>query len=460
MAPAEKYAKCLIFPYDNYTFIPDSNLARSSLFRTKRTFTVNVPVDPAAGDAAGHFAFFVQPKLGDAGDPKQFQVGVLNLNTGYPKNLWDPANYVLRPNPVTTLPLDTNSSILTQPRPSCAAVNVPIPQTTGPPLVGWVDYQPVAGKQFSFNSNLDIYSGSGTWQNDSIMKIASGSYLLVVSTETVGAATVAAPLTVTISATGPNDFPGSSTLLNSEGLGVTKQTQIYSIAVTPNDSIRFSRATALPADVPTKIVIFVTPLFSPNYNLTEDYGMIERIRPVGLSVLTSCVMSQVKASGTIASTLTQPGQADKIFGSGASYWANVDGICSMDEYFRGPLAKGSYTWWKPAGPLDRDFYTVEEHNAREYPMILVAGNLGDIDGVGVSEAPIQVTVEFVYEVCQNTQLFEERHFTGSQVLVDAAMQGVGRLSSMTENPEHSSLLGDIANIMEQGSKFLPLLAFL
>ncbi len=457
---AERYAKCLIFPYDNATYLPDDSTLKSTVFKTKRVFQVQVPVDStAAGEAVGSFAFFVQPKIGSLAFPEGYQIGVLKMDNGVPHDIRRAGAYHEHGTANTTLALDTNASTLTQPRPSCVAIQT-LTAAAGRPLVGAADWRPYNNQPFTFNSRYSILETSTIADASELDLGVSGSFTIQVFCTTATAppadANEPTPFFVRTRVAGQagmsTDF---ITILTQGGSGLVNQSVSYSVSLNAGDTIVFQRKPGVTTSI-SSLRVLVTPLFSPSYNLTENYGIVEKIRPVGMSVLTTCILPSITASGTISTVLSVAGAEDKVFGN-AKNWCNTEALSVWPECYTGPLAKGSYGWWKPASVEDRVFRSIDDANKYEYPMILVAGALGagSIPDTGSVVHPVQVTVEFVYEVSHETQLFDTRKYTGSPIIVSKAIQAIGRLKSVTENPKHSSLLKDLSSVMHETGKFLP-----
>lgn len=450
---AAQYAKCLLFPYNNACRIPTAHSNKSSLIRSKRTFHVEVG-GTEAGAFAGRFAFFVQPKLGDAGNPVSYQIGYVNMLDGGVTTLNDAAAYITGPNDDKSLTIDPNSPWVTQPPPSALGLSVTGVTATQLPLSGATPWIPNAALgPITFNQSYQLYDGVGTWATQSILRIKPGSYLLSVATSTSAVATVDAPMSVVISAgNGTDKNVGVLTLLSSTGLNHTTQVQLYSLLVTESDAIRFG---VVAANTITSARIILTPLCSPNYNWSANYGMTEMVRPVACSVLATCVLPSWKNGGLIASSLLPPGSQDKIMGS--TDWLDLEKFTSANEYHRGELKHGSYVWWKPSGYSDTAFKTIEDSNAYQFPMMAFCGYTAEKEQ---RMTVLEVTVESVFEILQNTQLLDSKNEVGSTDTYERSLRGVARLNSATENPKHSTLLQDIGNIMSEGAKFLPLLSMI
>jgi len=456
---AERYAKCLVFPYDNACGLPDNALSQSHVFRTRKTFTVSVPNTEASGAGRGRFAFFVQPKLGDPADPQKFKIGRVNFSNGIPINLQNPSVYDSLSAQATSLAVDPNAPVLTQPSPFAIAIrNTSVPAYPAPPFQGGGDWNPSANLPFTYNSTYSLADGIDTWSSYSILRPGfSGSCMIVVYTKTNNTAASSRPVELSLAKVNSTDTTlGVLVPIFSEGTGEKVQAASYALALTPGDALRFKTVNS--TDSLSSIWVTVTPLWTPNYALDMNYGMIEKIRPVGLSVLTTSIASSLTNGGTISATLTPGAALDKVFTT-PGVWLRSEDMSYWNTYYTGDLKQGSYVWWKPADDLDRQFRSVEEMNAYQYPVILVSGQVSS-DALASGSAtltPIQVTVEFVYEISQNTQLFPDTRQVGSSAAVTLASKAVHKLTNLTENPKHSTLLSDVAKVIDSGAKFLPFL---
>jgi hypothetical protein len=129
-----------------------------------------------------------------------------------------------------------------------------------------------------------------------------------------------------------------------------------------------------------------------------------------------------------------------------------------------PMENGAYTYYAPATVLDSQFYRPTEHNSREYPYLLINGQM-NVDAFGdQAGAPYSVgkaVVEFVYEFVHTTQLYETAKPIGGTMAQDFAIGKISRLAVATENPAHGALVPSVGSLVGHAIDFAaPLFGFL
>lgn len=457
---ATNYAKCLLSPYEHACRIPTVFDNKSSLLKTKRTFSIRLKKDAAE---ARKFAFFVQPKLGRPDNPSSFQVGMVDFSNSAAPPLDTADSYVKFDSSGQSLTMDPNTPWITQPKPS--AFGIATTPTTGGLLrdpKDWGISNGATGELDTFTYGARWHVRPGSTQDTDALVIPPGSYFMVVR-GTVGTPVEHARACQIQVVGGANDDDvGKIRELSNNGFptgGTVKPTAYYSLEITERDSIRFSTNPGVAAPNLSELLIIILPLNSPRIAFNANYGIAEMVRPVGMSVLTTCVLPQLVAGGTIYSTRLAGGSMDKVL-SGS--WLEDNGFGSFNDYFRGNLAEGNYTWWAPSCLDDTQFYDVQSGNAREYPMILVKGTVPTgitYDATsGWSDVICLVTVEFVYEILQNTQLLDVKRLIGDVNDWSHGIKAVAGIPAFSENPKHSQLLRRVENVLSEGAKFIPLIS--
>lgn len=447
---AEEYAKCLVSPYDHATRVPTAYNNLSSLLRTRRTFDVLVS---HLGANKREFAFFVQPKLGDPSTPKGFQIGLVDFSKN-PVDLTVPSGYQLFDGSGVSLPLDPNAPYITQAPPSALGWQKPDNITQTDPLA---DVQPliINGEKFTYGIDPIQPVANPAAQLGSLLTVPAGSYLLTIKTTTGATSTNASPLGISVIAgNGSDSNVGFVKNIMLDVPGHTTQANSWALNVTEFDKIRIVKA-ATEASVINSIQLMLVPLCSPAITWSSNYGLTEEIRPVGMSVLTTCVVQAMNAGGTIQSALLAGSSSDKVFDGS---WLGPTGLNSIQGYFAGNFKEGNYMWWRPYSPADIQFKSVENANKYEYPMFLVRGSPTVPSDATPETVVARVTVEFVYEITQNSQLLERKELVGSTELYESALRAVKGLPYASENPKHSSLLKQVNSVLDTGAKFLPFLS--
>jgi hypothetical protein len=450
----KKYARCLVAPYDNPAYVPTAQNTRSSIIRSRKVYDISVPL---TGANAGRFAMFIQPKLGSPDRPDHYQVGSLDMDKLVGEvSLMDPSVYT----DVGLLSLDSNSPYVTQRAPCALGLSQTVfdHATNVNLLYNLQPWSPVVDKPFTFNMDYSQRIIS-TVTAISTLTVAAGSYLMAIFTTTTAASTAQRTYTPTIVAGVNNDeVAGSLTTLFESGVNSTGQIALYSVLITPNDSIRLAYTGS---STPTLARVVMVPLTTPLYQWSSDFGMVEQVRPVGQSVLFTSTLSAINDSGNVHTAITSDGSKDKVFSNNAQNWTK-DGssLSAMDPYQSGLVKTGAYSWWCPRSPGDFEFKSVEAHNDHQYPTILMVGNIGSIPAAGSSNIIGRVVIESVFEIQHNAQLLDKKMVGGSTAMVEAGQAIVKKLPQLTENPTHGDLLKSIgsgvktvADMAELAAKF-------
>lgn len=440
----------MISPYDHATRIPTAYSNKSSLLKTRRTFDVSV----SDLSAEREFAFFVQPKLGDPSSPSKYQVGLVNLSIVNP-DLTEPSSYRKFDNTGSSLPLDPNSPWITQGAPKAIGVSAQPVTSQFYPLRGMTDWTP-SGRRFTYGANPTQQDGTGPNVDNSLLTVPPGSYLTIVRTTTSAVSTTVQPARLKIVAGRDDPTTGTVELLQSDVVGHTNQENVYAVEITDFDKLAVTKNLTETANLSTLVIIMV-PLCSPNIAWSSDYGLTEMVRPVGMSVLTTCVLSNMYAGGQIQQAMLTGSSYDKLFGVN---WLGPTGFNNIEGYFTGNLSEGGYQWWRPCSVEDIQFKSVSDANAYEYPVMLVKGKAPPVPGESANAVICQVTVEFVYEILQNSQLLERKRTVGSTELYESALRAIQGVPYASENPKHSSLLKQVNQVLDTGAKLLPFLSFL
>lgn len=451
---ADEYAKCLISPYDHATRVPTAYSNQSSLLKTRRTFDVSVG-DLSAGR---EFAFFVQPKLGDPSSPACYQIGLVNMSLENP-DLTESSSYRKYDQTGSSLPLDPNSPWITQGTPKAIGIRNSGAAFSSQvyPLRGATNWNiPVAGGQvpLTYGATWSQADGQEGGVGCSLLTVPPGSYLYTVRTVTSAVSITAIPYPPSLRRGNIMDASvGTTTLLYSTAAGHTQQVAQYAMNITEFDKIVLLKAATETANV-TDMIITMVPLCSPGVSWSSDFGLTEAIRPVGMSVLTTCLMSKMYAGGQIQSAMLTGSSKDKIF---SGNWLGPTGFNNIEGYFTGNFDEGNYMWWRPFSPEDIQFKGIAQANQYEYPTMLVKGKIPPVPGELASAVLCQVTVEFVYEILQNTQLLERKKVVGSTELYESSLRAVQRIPYASENPKHSDLLKKVNKVLDTGAKVLPIL---
>lgn len=459
---AENYAKCMLFPYSHASRVPTAYNNKSALIKTRRTFDLTLATRDGVVDP--RFAFFVQPKIGDPSHPFAYQIGLVDYSKGANPDLRNPQSYVNIDSGGNSFALDPNSPWITQSKPKAYGL-VAYPLTTdntplslANPLVGLSDQLfTVNGQQVTYTYGPDWFLLNAHPVNKSRLELPEGTYQVSMTCTFAAASNLTMPLGLEV-VRGLNDIDiGTATRLKTGATGNTVMTNVWSVSLTEGDELQFPWDGTIVGggSRPTSIELLVTPLCSPNVVWSSNFGLTEGIRPVGCSVLTTCVLPNLTKGGIIKADLFPSMSQDKLL-EGA--WITKGAFDGNRDFYTGNLSEGNYIWWKPDNTACLDFYSVDVANMHQYPIMCVVGRAPA--SATAEDIVAEVTVEFVYEILNNTQLLESKKVLGATDLYEAGLRALANVPQHSENPEHSSLLGDIGKIMHEGAKFLPLLSLI
>lgn len=439
---AEEYARCLVSPYDHATRIPTAYANKSSLLRTKRTFAIT----GEQLSAQREFAFFVQPKLGDPSRPDRFQVGLINMSLPQ-RNLNDVSSYVQYDDTGKSLALDPNSPWITQGIPRALGLRNATVTTQTNPLQGALPWEP-SGKKFTYGMPGMRFQALPTAAG-SRLTINAGTYLATVRSTSASAPSVLQHLNLSrVLPDGSYSASGITLLMDNGVAASVEQFSQWAITIHEGEYLRvYSRDTAVNLQ---SFILDLVPLTSPAVAWSPDYGLCETVRPVGMSVLSTCALPPLTAGGIIQSAMLVGASGDKVFDG---TWLEANGFSDVDGYFSGPLETGNYMWWRPMQEADLNFRNVGDANAHQYPQMLIKGFVAS--DVAPSATVMSITIEFVYEIQHNSQLLDRKKRTGSTVVYESALTAISNVPYASENPEHSSLLKQVNRILDTGSRLIP-----
>lgn len=416
---AKIYALCQVLPAVYKTKIPDGYDRKTARYDSKKVF--NVTVDPNGGNPS--FAFCVQPKIGNYGDPKHFQVAMLTkdaLNNPVDADFTSVGAYqAVDPVDSADLRVDNNFTALTaQPPGSYFNVSSGTAQTYQKP---WGTGQPAV-----INQSLNIlYDGNGT-NSDFILPVGEFYVQLFVQ---------ALALDVTSGSVWIISMPDGGTwnnqmneVVTGAGAAVTRSTKgIWVSTVTGGTRLRIACNPNTIGAVGSA-QMWVSPILKPDTAAPVDDGLIETIRPVAMSVLTTYNGPLLQNGGQIASALVPSKALDSNFFTNApdnpGALRSWNTIASLNEAVHdGPLNKGAYTWWTQEDNADYEFDSVSALNDKDMPAIVVAGTWNPgTDVAGSATVVCRVEVEIVFEITTLKTLLPKDKYVGSDECVSGAKQ--------------------------------------
>lgn len=435
----------MIRPYDWAARIPTAYNNETALIKSRRVFKVTVPpasVPPAPQD--GKFSFFVQPKLGAPDSPLHFQIGWIDYTTGLPADLGELSAYHGEPQNGQSLAIDPNGPWITQNEPRFALLHSPTGAVGVNPLNGATNVS-VNGVRMTYNMDWKVTPGVGVFNNASILSVPAGTYVVTITFASTGPIADATPFEIYKKGRTTAVLPSPVPYITTSFVAATDDTLTNTYAITLDESEDI--AVMLTANQ-TKMTVMMSPLTSPAVEWNASNGLTESLRPVGMSVLTTCVLADLNNGGEIACCVSPQKFYDKLTANDSDRWDSVQGITSLGvPMHSGNLKFGACAWWRPSTQEDIAFRDPTDANDYEYPIILVTGT--------ASAAPpgtvVMVTVEFCYEIIQGTQLFDKKRQTGTTAIYESGINLANRVTNVSENPEHNSVVKDV---LELGANLL------
>lgn len=428
---AKQYMMCQANPALFECRIPDAYARKTALYHSRKVFEIQTGGTVPAGDTQGLFAFLVQPKLGNIGNPQHYQVAVCKPSelakanqsgvdwtsvTPYLDDTSNVSQYDLR--------LDPNISTLTQQQIGYFRMNAIA-------AAGQAATKPfgngTSGLTFStLNKDLNItYDGSST---NGTFIFPPGSYqveVLLVGT------------TVTDMGTTGNV---TSTIQSSQvGNGAqTQMTESYTVVATRTHNQFSVSSTAASIG---QAYIFVSTAVFDGSALNEDDGAVESIRPVAMSVLASYNGPLLTNGGQIAMARIPSDAAKTNFftnspdNPGSFRTWNVIANLNQHEY-DGPLNKGAYGFWSQEDVADYDLRTPSDMNEYQFPSIVCAGQWNPGEFPATDAVILRVEIDIIFEYTTIRTIFDTESYIGSSMCVEAAQGMMASQNACRENPGH------------------------
>lgn len=439
---AKRYARALLEPVKYAIRIPEAGPSPTTLISTKRV--IDVPMF-LIGDKYRYAGVF-QPKFGLPGVPNTFQSAFVDFSKGVaganpPLNFESSWRQVINGVNVTT---DPNMAVLVAPRLFSATFGVIRAAMPGAPNAFFANaaYLKNNGNNLATDTTTLNFGTNGMVSE---LKLPAGSWTISLQTlvNVTGASTLPVMIrVVTNGVVGPLLSPDPETPLDVNP-GAKQYYAIYNIVLRETQYLQFIPDPDV-AVTYQNVVVSVATSSIPRVNTSVEFGMLEKVRPVAMSVLATCTTSAAYAGGRCATVLTTGGMDDKIFCTDPT-WCSVDGISQMatQNQYTGEFAKGSFCWWRPVTSEVCDWYDPIPSVNHQFPLILIAGSIPSV--ANVTAPSMTVTLEVVFEVQQNSQLFTKGHSASTTAAREMALNSVAELITATENPGHHDLFGDLGS---------------
>lgn len=448
VAVAEAYSKCLCEPYRFAHRVPEAGAGPTTLIRSTRN--INVPMYTEAPEDGGltRYAGVFQPKFGGLAKPLHYQSAFVDFSVGPRPDLSSAASWTHTAG-TTDIALDANMKFLLNQEPFAAEFGYRLPNMPADPapILQGADYL-LQGTRPLVTDPLVMTWSSDTTANTSRLNLPAGNWTMMIQTLVNPNVTTSNPYVVS-----RRTSQGASTVLVpsvSIPASLTLATdhemlKIYNFTISENEHIWFAPASAVVTRY-QEVIITISSTAFPGVNDNPSYGLVEKIRPVAMSVLATNTSSTLTGAGMTGIMLTPGGYADKIYSNDAS-WYTLNGLTSKTttQLHKGQFVEGSFCFWKPITIESNNWFTPAEMLEHEFPAILLVGEVPSSGGNG--KPTMNVTFQIVYEIQQNSQLFEDGTLTATTTAREIALNAIALVDCASENPGHGGLFHDVGSAL-------------
>jgi len=425
-----KYVRCLANPAYQLARVPDSYGQGTALMRS--FLTIDLPVTMNASVDNGRFSFLVQPGFGSMSNLSHFKVACVKTDIAWPVNAFDnSANYFSTELGNKDIRIDPYIQILTQP----GAFYYSASGTVGSPTAN-----PFGVAVFEGLNNYGIvvpYDGASGFT------LQPGQYAVSVNALATTGAVLSGWLATFVNPA------GLSTILPEDTIASPLAVSFIVNVVGQSNILRFSETGSATA---VKASIIITRSNAEGIDTQSNGGIVQQIRPVGLSVLATYINSQFFDAGTISAAWVPPSSCGAYFFENNEFsdpgqLQNWENLASIPGAYNGKIEEGAYVWWSPRSTDDTAFQQVSDFNVKHYPCLIVSGKFAPTNAVvGSVQDCLRLSIVTVNEFQTLTQLFENQKCPGSQGHIDKAIQIFDSCAHSGPNAAHLAFLMKIGKI--------------
>lgn len=406
--------------------IPDGFKKKTALYHSRKIFEVKV------GEAGNlDFAFLVQPKLGNFGDPSEFQVALVKQDA-----LLNPQDYDFEDVEAYELGGITDSTSLAVDSNFTALTSAPVGSSVILGVSGWTPARPWGTNTSLNNWNLSMVDDSGT---NTKFIFPPGNYFVLLHVGGTGL-TAASGSVYNISMPDGGTWENETfeVLTGTSPNATVSMKGIIVNATESGDRLQISCNATTIGFAQMRIY----PMQEEGMTAPIDAGYVGSLRPTAMSVLTTYTGPTLTDGGNIASALI-PGSAVK-----SNFLTNSpqdpgsfrtwQAIATLTEAEHdGRLSKGAYTTWTQEEDVDFDFFTPSKQNLWPYNAIVVAGTFNPGSGsLDPNTVIARVEVDIQFEIRTPKNLIEKEYCVGSQACIDSANQMALNIPFSMENETH------------------------
>lgn len=444
------YLMHLIDPCNtNPVRIPDASVGMNKTGLVTSEMSIDVSVNLSATDP-GRFGIVISPTLGDASDPHDYKIAMVDTSGQWPSNFSVPASFS-KTSGTTALTVDPNSSMLVQP---------PAQSFGGLNEIALVTDDPLAIR----SGNFAVQSVTTDTWNPAL----GGPNLFVLGT--FGAI----PTSRLTLSPGQYDVAFDSILNNGAGDPVshsitytTADTNVHvsgqylsSSTIDPSSHYVISvydRPGTIdfywdPADNGQPTTTWLTNVVinsswyrpdqlnqsAPGYPL--DGGYIRQYVPVAMSALATFMSPDLTVGGDIACAWLSPGTCSSdVFVSEArpavGNLFNVENLRRYPGAYDGKLRDGAYQIWKPSSFEDCFLYSPSAARDRAWPCLAISGKANSSGATGIT-LMLRLKVWTTYQYYTDIVCFPLMEVDGSRAIMEEAFRLLRTFPTSSANGPH------------------------
>lgn len=180
-------------------------------------------------------------------------------------------------------------------------------------------------------------------------------------------------------------------------------------------------------------------------------GVINKIRPVAMSALFKCILSDLTNGGAVISAVLNGQDTSQNFlsddGYNRSSFEQLSTLALPASLQMQKLQDGAYMFWRPDNLNDTLLRPLAEHNMYNFPNFIISGNASNIPDSPTVVAEIEIIRLFEYTT--NVTLIPTERYVGLDSFAQATWAELSSYPLVMENPEHEKLL---PKLIKQGAK--------
>lgn len=458
--PMQQYACVLTAPKYNKFRVPDAFPRKTALCRSIRTFFPKVLLG-TGNTKEGRFACAFQPKFGSNSTTT---AQVLSVD---PSNItdwdvvgtdWSNLNTYQQVSNKSNLWFDINSSVLASNEAGYYAANS-ANAGTATNIFGLTGTNVPGDLSLSFN-NLNVQPKS--YSGQSLFVFPQGLYHVTVicryynTADHLGQLVLGASNTTYI----PPDSGYTGSFADLQQLNTTNPNQTV---VSWQGLMGFQNLTqntaqwSLTVSAGTVSQVYATIMISPvatgpSPSFGTSNGLVEEIRPVGMSVLATYMGTSLNDGGEIASAYIPFDLFSSNFISNSQnqlgQLQNVETLANLDDSMNGPIKHGTYAWWSPQDETDYELNPINLHNTKQYPVIVIAGTFVPGTTAPVTPTPVypvRVEVCHVWEYSTQWTAVDTEKCVGSQNMIDIVDNSLRNQPHCMQNATHMEWIKNFIN---------------